>query len=132
MSNELFWLLLTILVTALFWVPYIINRILEHGLIAALRNPNRDSRPKSQWASRMMYAHENAVENLIIFAPLVLMVEYLQLNNQLTAIACAVYFFIRIAHYFIYSFGVPYLRTIAFFVGFLVQMFMGLTLIQSL
>lgn len=56
MKNEIFWLVLTILLTSLIWEPYILDRIMEHKLIPALRNPNRDERPKSQWANRELVA----------------------------------------------------------------------------
>ncbi|WP_218156528.1 hypothetical protein [Pseudoalteromonas denitrificans] len=57
MKTEIYWMTLTVLATALFWLPYIIDRILEHDLLPALRNPERDTRPESKWANRMMYAH---------------------------------------------------------------------------
>ncbi len=130
MKNEIFWLTLTILMTSLFWVPYILNRISEHKLIPALRNPNRDKRPSSAWANRMMYAHENATENLALFAPLVLIVQLLALNNNATLIASMVYFCSRLAHYFIYTFGIPYLRTLAFFIGFLANITLAIIILQ--
>ncbi|MGH1486640.1 MAG: MAPEG family protein [Cellvibrionaceae bacterium] len=132
MKIEIFWLTMTVLMTSLFWIPYILNRITEHGLIPALRNPNRDERPKSPWANRMMYAHDNAIENLILFAPLVLTIEMLGIGNDITTKASQVYFFTRLAHYIFYSFGIPYLRTIAFFIGFVVQAVMAVTIISSL
>lgn len=72
-TQEICWLVMTVFMTALFWVPYIINRMLEHGIWPALWNPQPDAGPRAQWAERMMWAHENAVENLAIFASLVLM-----------------------------------------------------------
>jgi len=36
LSKELYWLSLTVLMTALFWVPYILNRMLELGILNAL------------------------------------------------------------------------------------------------
>lgn len=132
MKNEIFWLTLTIIITAVFWIPYILNRIAEHTLIPALRNPNRDARPQSQWANRMMYAHENAVENMVLFAPLVLAVHILGLSSSTTILAAMVYFYARVAHYLLYTFGIPYLRTIAFFVGFLSQMTLAYTIVESL
>jgi len=132
MKTEIFWLTLTIIATAMFWMPYILNRIVEHRLIPALRNPNRDARPKSEWANRMMYAHENAVENMVLFAPLVLLIHILGLSSQMTIIASMVYFFTRIAHFILYTLGIPYLRTIVFFVGFLSQMTLAVTIVKSL
>lgn len=132
MNNEIFWLVLTIVMTSLFWVPYILDRILEHKLIPALRNPNRDTRPVTQWANRLMYAHENAVENMVLFAPLVLLVHFLHLSTQGTIIATMVYFFARLGHVIFYTFGVPYLRTFAYFVGWLAQTYLAIVILKGL
>ncbi len=129
LTNELYWLTLTLAMTAAFWMPYILNRMAEGRIWPALFNPQPDKRPKAQWAERMMRAHENAVENLVIFAPLVLIVQLTTANSPLTATACMVYFFARLAHYLLYTFKVPLLRTIAFFIGFLCQMVLVFTLV---
>ena len=128
LTRELFWLTSTVALTALFWVPYIINRLKEHGVWPALRNPQPDLRPRAQWPERMMRAHTNAVENLVIFAPLVLALHATGLSTPATTSACMVYFFARLAHYVIYTLGLPLLRTVAFFTGFLAQMVLAITL----
>ena len=128
-STEIYWLALTILITALIWLPYIVDRIVEHGLWTAVRNPQPDAPPKAAWAHRMMKAHANAVENLVIFAPLVLAVEVTGVASEATATACMVYFFARLAHLIIYVLGIPLLRTLAFAVGFLAQMTLLLALL---
>jgi len=115
-SSEIFWLTLTILMTALFWTPYILNRMYEHGVWPALYNPQPDIRPKAQWAERMMRAHDNAVENLIIFAPLVLTVEILGMGSHLTSSLCAIYFFARLSHFILYTLKIPFFRTVAFLI----------------
>lgn len=130
MKTELFWLTLTTTMTALFWVPYILNRIAENGVWGALRNPNFDEPPKAQWADRMMHAHTNAVENLVIFAPLVLMLAIANISTPATVGASAMYFFVRAAHFAIYTLGVPFFRTVLFLAGFLAQMTVALTLLR--
>ena len=62
MSTELFWLVLTVAMTGLIWVPYILDRIMTRGLMAAMANPS--DKAQSPWARRMMAAHVNAVERL--------------------------------------------------------------------
>jgi uncharacterized MAPEG superfamily protein len=121
MSKELFWLTLTVAMTGLFWVPYILDRVACRGLMGAMGNPGPDDKPQSAWAARQMNAHANAVENLVIFAPLVLTLHALSIATATTALACAVYFWARLVHYIVYTLGVPGLRTIAFTVGFLAQ-----------
>lgn len=128
LSSELYWLTLTILMTALFWVPYILNRLQEQGVLNALRDPHGETGTRRAWARRMMQAHENAVENLVLFAPLVILVELAGAHTQATATACLVYFLARLTHYLVFTFAVPVLRVVSFLVGFGAQ----LTLIRAL
>jgi uncharacterized MAPEG superfamily protein len=121
MSKELLWLTLTVILTGLMWVPYILDRIIVRGLMGAMANPARNDRPQSPWAQRLYFAHTNAVENLIIFAPLVLILDAQGYSTEGTVIACAVYFWARLAHVIVYTMGVPVLRTLAFAVGFAAQ-----------
>lgn len=122
MTPELFWLVLTVFMTSLMWVPYIINRIVENGPRNALLDPQGRTETRVPWADRMMRAHRNAVENLVIFAPLVLVLHVAGISTYATATACAVYFLARAAHFVIYTLGIPVLRTLAFAVGFAAQM----------
>jgi uncharacterized MAPEG superfamily protein len=121
MSKELMWLTLTVILTGVLWVPYILDRALVRGLMGAMANPTRNDKPQSAWAQRLYFAHTNAVENLVIFAPLVLILDAMGHSTQSTAIACAVYFWARLAHAIIYTLGIAVLRTLAFTVGFLAQ-----------
>lgn len=121
-SPEILYTALTAAFTGVIWVPIIVNRLTEMGPWKALSNPEPDVRPHADWAYRMAHAHRNAIENLVVFAPLAIIVHVLGLNSPMTAAAAAIFFFARVAHAVIYAFGVPLLRTIAFFVGFLCQM----------
>jgi len=125
MSEELYWLTVTALMTAIFWVPYILNRFMEMGVIPALSNPNADPSPDAPWAKRMMNAHMNAVENLVVFAPLAIAVHISGVGTALTASAAMVYFWARLAHFIVYTVGIPYLRTVTFFIGFVCQLTLG-------
>ncbi|VAW76279.1 hypothetical protein MNBD_GAMMA13-652 [hydrothermal vent metagenome] len=131
MTTELYWLTLTIGMTALFWVPYILNWIMEHGMVAALWNPKEydHTQPKAAWALRMLRAHENAVENLVIFAPLVLILHAMEISTAATATASMVYFTARAAHFWVFAFAIPSLRVLTFLVGFGAQMVLVLTLL---
>jgi uncharacterized MAPEG superfamily protein len=121
MSREIFWLTMTVILTGVLWVPYILDRIRVRGLWKALDNPARNDKPQSAWAQRLYFAHTNAVDNLVIFAPLVLILDAIGRSTESTAIACAVYFWSRLAHAIVYTLGIPVLRTLAFTVGFLAQ-----------
>jgi len=120
-SSELFYLALCAGFTGILWMPYIVNRIVELGLWTALRNPNPDEPPKAKWAHRLMCAHSNAVENLVVFAALVLALQISQISNETTVMASAVFLYSRVAHALIYTAGIPLLRTLSFFVGFICQ-----------
>lgn len=126
-TTELYWLVLTLMMTALFWVPTIINRIAETGVWATLMPPQLQ--PKAQWAERLKRAHANAVENLVIFAPLALAVQMTSASTATTAMACMVYFFARLVHVVAYIAAVPLVRTLAFTAGFFSQMALALTLL---
>jgi len=120
-SPELLYTSLTAAFTGVIWVPIIINRLAEMGPWKALSNPEPDVRPHANWAYRMAHAHRNAIENLVVFAPLAIIVQVLGLNSPMTAAAAAIFFFARVAHAVIYTFGIPLLRTIAFAIGFFCQ-----------
>ena len=132
MSRELMWLTLTVILTGLMWVPYILDRVMTRGLMGAMANPSRNDKPQSHWAQRLYFAHTNAVENLVIFAPLVLILDSLGHSTESTAIACAVYFWARLAHAVIYALGISVLRTLAFTVGFLAQVALVLAVFGKL
>lgn len=130
LTRELFWLTMTVILTGVLWLPYILNRIMVRGLGGAMANPSRTDRPHAEWANRMMFAHDNAVENLIIFAPLVLILNAIDYSSKWTVLACAVYFWSRLAHAIIYTLGVPVLRTLTFFAGFAAQVVLVLAIFK--
>jgi uncharacterized MAPEG superfamily protein len=130
MSRELFWLTLTVAMTALIWVPYILDRAMVRGLAGSMANPSPGDAPQSAWAQRMMAAHVNAVENLVIFAPLVLIAGDLNISSAATAFACALYFWSRLAHLVVYTLGIPVARTLAFTGGFVAQAILVLAIFK--
>ena len=130
MTRELFWLSLTVILTGLLWIPYTLNRTHVRGLGGAMANPSRDAKPHAAWATRLMFAHDNAAENLVVFAPLVLILNAIDYSSQWTVVACAVYFWARIAHLIVYTMGLPVFRTLAFFVGFLAQAVLALAIFR--
>ena len=121
MSQEFFWLALTVAMTGLIWVPYILDRIATRGLMGAFANPGPELAKQSDWAERMKAAHYNAIENLAVFATLVLMLHALNISTAATVAAAATYFWARLVHLVVYTMGVPVVRTLAFAVGFFAQ-----------
>lgn len=127
-TPELFWLVVTIVMTALLWIPIIINRIVEVGVWSTLKPPRLQS--KAAWAERLMRAHANAVENLVIFVPLALIINKTGISTTVTATACMIYFFARLIHVLAYVAAIPVIRTLAFVAGFLCQMTLAITLLR--
>ena len=120
MKTELLYLTLVTVLTGLMWFPYVLDRMARWGLSDTVGYP---SAPKSQspWAERMMRAHRNAVENLVLFAALVLAAQAAGISNSVTAMACVLYFWARVVHLLAYTFALPWVRTLAFAAGFVAQ-----------
>ena len=129
LNEEFYWLTLTVCMTGLMWVPYIINRIVEQGIMTAIWDPQGETETKVAWANRMARAHSNAVENLVIFAPLVLAIQFTGLNDDTTALACMAYFFARLLHFISFSMGIPVARVVTFMVSVVAQLALVFTLL---
>ncbi len=86
MKIELLYLILITAFTGLMWVPYIVNRLMVRGIADAVGYPE-NPKPQSPWAQRLMQAHANAVENLVIFAALVLAAHAVGVTGSAVAMA---------------------------------------------
>ena len=122
MSIEFKWLAYTVLLTALLWVPYVLNRMVVRGVWGTLQNPVPDEPALAAWALRAKAAHNNAVINLAIFAPLVLMLGVTGESTGLSVLACQLYFWARLLHYLVYAMGIPVARTLTFVAGWAAQL----------
>lgn len=120
MKTELLYLVYVTALTGLLWVPYILDRIARWGLTGAVGYPENPP-PQSPWARRMIKAHYNAVENLVVFAALVLAADALGVSGGAVATAAIVYFWARLVHVIAYTLAIPWVRTLAFAVGFFAQ-----------
>ncbi len=122
MTTEMTYLALVTTFTGLLWMPYILNRIsVGKGVLHEIGYPDEPT-VLSPWAARLKCAHYNAVENLVVFAPLVLIAHAMDARTAATGLAAMVYFAARIAHAGSYTFAIPWVRTIAFAVGWGCQM----------
>lgn len=117
-TNEIYWLTLTAAFTLLLVLPYAFVRIRHIGFLKLLSNPLPGDDPFEQaWAHRAYRAHMNAIENLVVFAPLALAITVTNSANEITAMACAVYFWARVVHAPFYILNTPYIRFISYFTG---------------
>ena len=121
MTPELTCLAWTALFTALMFVPYVLDRLAVRGIGDTMGYPDQP-KPQSAWALRMKAAHANAVENLAVFATLVLIAHAADIHGQLTVTASALYLGSRVVHFLAYTFAVPWLRTLAFTGGLFAQL----------
>jgi uncharacterized MAPEG superfamily protein len=79
---------------------------------------NREALPDMVgWAGRARRAHLNMIENFVLFAALVLIAAVAGKANATTAMGATIFFWARLAYAVIYLIGIPWLRTLAWFVG---------------
>lgn len=109
------------LFTAVLWIPYALNRFVVLGVSDTVGYP-ASPRSQSPWAVRLLKAHGNAIENLAVFAALVLTANAVGVSNSVTSGACILYFWARVVHAIVYVLAVPWLRTLAFVGGFVAQL----------
>lgn len=121
MNTQLQYLTYVTLLTAIMWIPYILNEITVRGVVEAVGYP-QNPKPLAPWAIRMKAAHYNAIENLAVFATLVLVANALHLSSHAIDVSCVVYFWARLLHVVAYTFAIPWVRTLTFVVGFLAQL----------
>lgn len=116
MSTELSWLSAA---AALFFI-YILGETVAGNRQykpKELLGPRDGLAPYSPALGRAKRATANMIEAMCMFVPLVLIVELSGRSNQWTELGCVLFFFARLAFAPLYWFGVPVLRTLAFFVG---------------
>jgi uncharacterized MAPEG superfamily protein len=131
MSGELKWLTYTVILTGILWIPYILDRAMVRGLMGSMANPSPELKPQAPWARRLQAAHYNTVENLVVFAALVLILNAIHVSNEKIVMACAVFFWSRLAYVIVYTAGIPGLRTLAFVVGFVAQVTLALAILGA-
>ena len=120
MKSELVSLVLVSSFTAVLWMPYMLDRMVVRGIGGTVGYPTNPA-PQSPWAQRLRAAHANAVENLVVFAALILAAEAMAVSTPLIASAATLFLWSRVAHAITYTLGVPWLRTLAFLGGFAAQ-----------
>jgi uncharacterized MAPEG superfamily protein len=73
---------------------------------------NREDLPEIEsWVGRANRAHRNMLENLVLFAALVLTAHVAGRANAMTALGAQLFFWARLAYAVIYLAGIPWLRT---------------------
>ena len=132
MTQPLFWLTLTAVAAASMWVPYILNSFVVRGPMGTMLNPTADAKPLAAWAQRARQAHCNAIENLGAFAVLVIVAHLVGLPPEAIGTSAMLYFYIRLAHFVIYTLGIPVARTVTFLLGFGIQIYIAVQILTHL
>ena len=105
-----------------------IGTVSKNNLITLVGNRGNLNEVKG-WAARAQRAHKNMLENIVLFAILVLAAKIAGISNELTILGAQLFFWGRLAFFIIYVIGVPWIRTVAWGVSIagLILIFLELT-----
>jgi len=110
MSLELTLLIWSVGLTFILMVVAMCGAILQFGLPDMASN-RENLPPATSWAGRAQRAHRNMLENLVLFAVLVLVTDATNKNNAMTGFGAQLFFWARVTYAIIYMAGLPWLRT---------------------
>ena len=121
MKTELFYLLLTAILTGVLWIPVVIGYVKTRGPLKPSDYIIAPTGPLPAWVNRANRAQVNAVENLATFAPVVLIAHAAGISTSVTVASAAVYFYARLAHAVVHvtGFSLFRARTILFTVAWI-------------
>src|SRR5712671_3404012 len=119
MTTDLDYLAYTAILTASLWIPYVVAQVATNGSLAPSNYVDPTPRPVPLWGRRADRTYLNAVEAFAPFAALVLSAQLTGKANTMTAFWATCFFWLRLTHAVVYLFGIPYIRTIVFTLGYL-------------
>ncbi len=85
MTTELFYLLLTAILTGMLWIPVVTGYVLSRGPLKPSDYKVAPTSPLPAWVNRANRTQVNAVENLATFAPVVLIAHAARVSTSVTA-----------------------------------------------
>lgn len=112
---------LTMLVysAALFFMIILVQAglaIAQNGLMA--QAGSRDNLPEpTVLRQRLLRLTANMLENLIMFAIVVLVANAAGVSNDTTVLGATIFFYARVAHAIVYALGLPMIRPLFYFAG---------------
>ena len=116
MSPELIYLVWSAVLTVVLMLIAVSGATLQVGLPTLAGN--REGMPDmTSWAGRAERAHSNMLENLVLFAILVLVAQAAGVRNAMTVIGAQLFFWGRVGHAVLYIAGSPWARTAAWVVS---------------
>ena len=112
MTPELFYLVLSAALTLVLAAIAVAGAQLQVGLPRLAGN--RENMPEiTGWGGRAQRAHRNMLENLVLFAILVLVAKAAGISNAMTVLGAQLFFWGRVGHAVLYIAGIPWARTAA-------------------
>jgi len=110
MKLELSLLVWCVLLAVVQVVVAVMGAQMQVGLLTLVGN--REKFPEiTGWAGRAARAHRNMIENLVLFAALVLVAVAADRTNAMTLLGAQLFFWARLAYAVVYLVGIPWLRT---------------------
>lgn len=117
MTTDLWMLVATGILGAAMPLVYLTGRVQSPGGMAWAFGNRDTALDVAPWVARAVRAHANLTENLALFAILVICAHLAGKVNDAVALGATIFFWSRVAHAALYTAGVVYLRTAAFFAG---------------
>lgn len=116
MKPELMWLLWAVALTVVQMLIAVTGATLRVGL-PTLTGNREGLPPFTGWVGRAERAHYNMLESLVLFAALVLISVLSNKTNSSTLMGAQIFVWARLAYAAIYLAGIPWLRTLVWFVS---------------
>ena len=110
MKPEMMLLVWAVLLTVVQAVVAVQGAMMQVGLGTLMGN--REGIPEIRgWGGRAARAHRNMLENLVLFAALVLAAVIAGKTNDMTLLGAQIFLYARIAYAVVYIAGLPWIRT---------------------
>ena len=116
MTPELIYLVWSAVLTFVLMLIAVSGATLQVGL-PTLAGNREDMPDMTSWAGRAERAHSNMLENLVLFAILVLVAQAAGVRNAMTLLGAQLFFWGRVGHAVLYIAGIPWARTAAWVVS---------------
>ncbi len=92
------------------------RNVIALGLVTAAGN-QEDIAPWTGWNDRLNRALRNLIEAIVVYAPIAIAVHELGVSNETSALGAEIFFGARVVHAIVYTAGIPWVRTAAWFAG---------------
>ena len=116
MKPELVWLMWAVALAFAQMLVAVLGATAQVGL-PALAGNREGLAPCTGWAGRAARAHHNMLENLVLFAALVLVAVVSGKTNAATLLGAQLFVWARLGYALVYIAGIPWLRTLVWLIS---------------